>query len=150
MYCSACGSAVSENLRYCNRCGAKVGGEAGKPSELSLNHLVTTITFVFVVGLGAIIALMALMGDWPNFNPIILVASALCFVMMFFVEGFLMWQLLRGRRRAEKAVDAARLQSQTTRELGEAPAGVLPEPTSSVTEHTTRTFDPAYSERKAK
>jgi len=148
MYCSACGSAVSQNLSYCNRCGAKVGG-GGKAPELSLNHLVTAITFVFIVGLGAVIALMALMGNGASFNPIVLVAAALTFLMLFVVEGFLMYLLLKGRRRAEGAA-AVRPTEQTTRELGESPARSLPEPTSSVTEHTTRTFDPVYSERKAK
>jgi hypothetical protein len=149
MYCSACGSAVSQNLSYCNRCGAKVGGGGNKASELSLNHLVTAITFVFIVGLGAVIALMALMGNGASFNPIVLVAAALTFLMLFVVEGFLMYLLLKGRWRAGVAA-AGRLTEQTTRELGESPARSLPEPTSSVTEHTTRTFDPAYSERKAK
>jgi hypothetical protein len=67
---------------------------------------------------------------------------------LFVIEGVLIWLLLRGGRRAREAGDAEPQRRQATRELAEAQARVLPEPVPSVTEHTTRTFDPVYSERK--
>ena len=42
------------------------------------------------------------------------------------------------------------LKGQATRELDAAQARVLPEPVPSVTEHTTRAFEPIYNERTSK
>lgn len=155
MYCSSCGAAMAQNLSYCNRCGAKAGGaQAGgagrQSSELSPNALLSAIAAVFVFGLAAIVGLMALMKEGVGFNPVILVAAMLSFVLIIAVESLLVWLLLSGRRGGGRAGAAARLNEHATAALGEAPARSLPEPTSSVTEHTTRAFDPAYVERKSK
>jgi hypothetical protein len=42
------------------------------------------------------------------------------------------------------------MNEQVTKELDAAQPRALPEPVPSVTEHTTRTFEPLYSERKSK
>jgi hypothetical protein len=110
---------------------------------------VWAIVSVFVVGLGALIGLMAVMNEGAGFNPIVLVAAMLSFALMLVVEGVLIWLLLSGRRGAGKAGDARRLKEHTTKELEEARARALPAPAASVTEHTTRTFDPVYNERKS-
>jgi hypothetical protein len=151
MYCSSCGSAVPQNLSFCNRCGAQING-VPRPAELTPDSLVWAIASIFIVGLGAIIGLMALMKeDNGGVNPIILVAAMLSFMLMLVIEGVLMWLLVsRGRRAKKEAGDAGRLKEQTTKELAEAQARALPEPASSVTEHTTRAFEPSYSERKSK
>ena len=49
-----------------------------------------------------------------------------------------------------RAGDTGRLKEQMIKELGEAQGRVLPEPVPSITEHTTRAFEPIYSERKSK
>jgi hypothetical protein len=55
-----------------------------------------------------------------------------------------------GRKRGTKeTADIALSKEQATKELHEAQARVLPESMPSVTEHTTRTFEPIYSERKS-
>lgn len=141
-------------MSYCNRCGAKVLGAeangANKPAELSPNVLVIAIAAVFVFGLTAIFGLMALMKGGTD--PIILAAAMLSFLLTLLVEVVLIWLLLSGRRSAkEKEVAATeRLKEHTTKELVEAQARALPEPLPSVTEHTTRTLDPVYGERKSK
>lgn len=153
MYCSSCGSAVPPNLSYCNRCGAKVVGanvDGVNRQELSPNLLVRAVAAVFLAGLAAFVGLIALTKEGVGFNPVVLAAAMLSFVLTFLVEVVLFWLLLRGRKGAKRAAAAERLTEQTTKELSEAQARVLPEPTSSVTEHTTRAFDPVYSERKSK
>lgn len=154
MYCSSCGSAVPGSLSYCNRCGAKVSGaelgEVARPTELPPAALLTAILVVFVFGLAAVFGLMALATRTGGPDPIIIAAAMLSFVLTFLIEVMLFWMLLRGRRHAAGAGAAGRPKGQTTRELEEAQARLLPEPLPSVTEHTTRTFDPAYSERKSK
>ena len=107
---------------------------------------------LFVAGLGVIIGLMALMKEVVGFDlPIVLAVTALSFLLLLSVEGVLVGLLLGARRRAGRAgAAAARTPEQTTKELEGSRAHALPEPVPSVTEHTTRIFEPSYSERKAK
>lgn len=154
MYCSSCGSAVSREMSYCSRCGAKAGGAGGespaKPAESFAESLVWAIVAVFVVGLGAIIGLMAVMKEVVGFDlRVILAVTALSFVLMLAVEGVLIGLLLKGGRGAKEAGDAGRLGDATMKGLGEARPRALPEPVPSVTELTTRSFEPSRVERKS-
>lgn len=74
--------------------------------------------------------------------------TTLSFLIMLLIEGVLIWRLSRRKRSVEETSDDVLLQKQTTRELDAAQARVLPEAMPSVTEHTTRTLEPVYSERK--
>lgn len=155
MYCSTCGGAVTRGLAYCNQCGAKLGGEkddaVAKPSETFPESLVWALVAVFVVGLGGIMGLMAVMKEVVGFSPdIILNITLLCFLPMLVVEAVLIWKLLRHKSGAKGAGDAGLLKARETKELGAAQARSLAEPAPSVTEHTTRAFDPVYVERKSK
>jgi hypothetical protein len=69
---------------------------------------------------------------------------------MLVVEGVIIGLLLKGKRGAQEAGDTGRLKEQMIKEMGEAQGRVLPEPVPSITEHTTRAFEPIYSERKSK
>ncbi|HEX8558827.1 MAG TPA: hypothetical protein VF668_12015 [Pyrinomonadaceae bacterium] len=149
MYCSSCGAATPPNLSYCNRCGAKAVG-AGRQSELAPGALLNSITAVFVFGLAAVVGLMALMKEGVGFNPVILAAAVLSFVLLVAVEAVLVGLLLSVRRRAGGAEAGVRPDGRATKGLGEAQARPLPEPAPSAIEHTTRAFDPAYVERKPK
>ncbi|MFL6229423.1 MAG: hypothetical protein ACJ741_11650 [Pyrinomonadaceae bacterium] len=73
--------------------------------------------------------------------------TMLSFLIMLLVEGVFIWQLLRRKRGAEEAGDTSLSKEPTTKELDAAQARMLSEPMPSVTEHTTRSFEPIYSER---
>jgi uncharacterized paraquat-inducible protein A len=153
MYCSSCGKVVTPGLSYCNHCGAKLSGAKGesvtKSSELFPDSLIWAIVSIFVVGLGCIIGLMAVMKDLLNFNTgIILTITLLSFLLMFAIEGVFIWMLLNRRRGAKEVREAKQPNEQVTKELDAAQARALAEPVSSITEHTTRKFEPTYSERK--
>ncbi|HEX7997097.1 MAG TPA: hypothetical protein VF528_01675 [Pyrinomonadaceae bacterium] len=152
MYCSSCGTLVAEGLSYCNQCGAKVrkttAESGGKQDDSFPESLVWAIASVFIVGIGSIIGLMAVMKQALHFdNSVILIITLLSFLLLFVVEGTFIWLLLSRRRSMAKADDAERLKQQTTRELDAAQARALPEHMPSVTEQTTRTFEPVYRER---
>ena len=154
MYCSSCGVAVAQGLSYCNYCGAKLGGAAGvgvvKSTEVKPELLVAAMFGVFVLGLVAIAVLVGVLKAVAGFDlPILIAVTFLSFVLMLVVEGVVIGLLLKGRRGAGEAGDTGRLKKQTTKGLGEEQPRVLPEPAPSVTEHTTRSFDPAYAERKS-
>jgi hypothetical protein len=151
MYCSTCGAALAQGLSYCNRCGARAGatagGDAGRPRPESL---VSAIAFVFVVGMGAYIGLMAVMKHFGFNDGLTNGFTMMVFLLMVAIEAVFVWMLLSGRRAAEGVREAERLKEQTTQELEGASPRALPDPLPSVTEHTTRTFEPAYRERGMK
>jgi predicted amidophosphoribosyltransferase len=155
MYCSSCGVAVTPGLSYCNYCGQKLSGAKSdsitKSREVRPESLIGGMVFTFVFGLGAITALMGMMKAVLHFEVgQILAFTLLSFLIMLSLEGVFIRLLLRRRRGAEEAGDTVLLKGQATRELDADQARVLPEPMPSVTEHTTRAFDPIYSERTSK
>ncbi len=155
MYCSSCGVAVTPGLSYCNYCGEKLSGAKSdsiiKSPEVRPETLVGAMVFTFVFGLGAITVLMGVMKAVLHFEVgQILAFTLLSFLIMLSLEGVFIRLLLRRKRGAEEAGDTVLLKGQATRELDAAQARVLPEPMPSVTEHTTRAFDPIYPERTSK
>lgn len=149
MYCSACGVAVTQSLSYCNYCGAKLGGAQAEGREPKPEMLVAAMVFIFVFGLGAITILMGMMKAVLHLETgLLLFFALLSFLIMLSLEAVIVRLLFRRRRGPEEGGDAVRLKGQTTSEL-HAPRA-LPEPLPSVTEHTTRAFEPIYNERKSK
>ncbi|MGI9167768.1 MAG: hypothetical protein ACR2G5_15540 [Pyrinomonadaceae bacterium] len=154
MYCSSCGAAVAQDLRYCNHCGAALSGtrvkSASKPSELFPESLIWAMVTVFIVGLGCIIGLMAVMKNYNFDKGLIIAFTSILLLLTLAIEGVFIWMLWGRRSNTEEVVDTARLKQQATKELDAPQARELPEPVPSVTEHTTRAFEPIYSERKSK
>ena len=156
MYCSSCGAAIARDLSYCNHCGAKLSGAKGegvaKPAELFPDSLVWAIVSVFIVGLGCMIGLMAVMKDYGFNQGMTIGFTLLIFLLMLAVESVFISLLMSRKRGAREGTKTGRLngrlKEQATKELGAVPAQALPEPAASVTEHTTRAFEPIYSERK--
>lgn len=154
MYCSSCGVAVARGLSYCNYCGAKLTAEKGdrvvKSAEPKPELLVCAMVSAFVLGLGAISVLIGVMKAVLNFNEgAILAFTLLSFLIMLSIEGVLVRLLFRRKRGNEESGEVL-LKEQTTRELDAAQVRTLPEAMPSVTEHTTRAFEPIYIERTAK
>jgi hypothetical protein len=156
MYCSSCGTAVAQGLSYCNQCGARLNGGkadvADARAEAVPESLIWAIVSVFVVGMGTTIGLMAMLKQLLDLGQgLILVFGLLGFALMIAVESVFIYLLLSRRRGARVAGDDERPAGRETKELDAARgARALPEPVPSVTEQTTRAFEPAYSERKPK
>jgi hypothetical protein len=72
------------------------------------------------------------------------------FLLMLLLEGVCLKLLLRRKRDTEASGANAQLNEQTTKELNRAEERLLTEPGPSVTDHTTRTLEPVYNERKSK
>ena len=152
MYCSSCGVAVAQNLSYCNYCGAKLGGanddELTSVPYVKPGLLVSAMVGLFILGIPAITLLVGMLKAVGRFGDgIVLAVTLFSFLILLSIEGVLL-RLLFGGKRGKKAVDPERLKEQTTRELVETQQRTLPGPGPSVTEHTTRAFDPVYRERK--
>jgi hypothetical protein len=148
MYCSTCGAAVPTSLSYCNRCGAELKAKQSGPmklSETAPESLIWAIASVTIVGLGVVIGMMAVMKQVLNFNDSLIIAfSLLTFLTFLGVDAVFISAFLRLRIGAKEVSE----KSLSTKELGEPQARALPEPSLSVTEHTTRTLERAESDRK--
>lgn len=102
------------------------------------------------MGLGCLIGLMAVMKDYGFDKGVIIGVTLLIFLLMLAVEGVFIRLLTRDMRGAKEMSDTRRLKGKATQELGvAAQARALREPVPGVTEHTTRTFEPIYVDRKA-
>lgn len=143
MYCASCGTAMTPGLSYCKRCGAELSAKeirGDKLTEAPIESLVWAIVAMAVVGVGATIGLMAVMKEVLHLeNGLILGAALLSFLPFLAAEILFIWLILRQRVRS---YEPARAKGATTRELEVAQPRGLPEPASSVTEHTTHTLDP--------
>lgn len=153
MYCSACGVAVAQGLSYCNHCGAKLnrGDGASNSPEVRPGSLITGMLVVFVFGVMAITLLMGMMKAVLGL-PVerVLAFALLPFLVMLILEGVFIRLLLRGNRGVEETPYTTQSKEQVTNELNAAYARALPEPVSSVTEHTTRAFAPIHTDRTSK
>jgi hypothetical protein len=154
MYCSSCGAALTQELSYCNRCGANlsppealatVSRPAGLGWIISLGTVMTT--GVAVGGLTLVLALVLELfkGGFPAANTTAIGIVSL--VLLLGTVALLSRQLSR--------LITIYLQPDNTAQPKKAKSRVKPpvqlaaplEPLPSVTEHTTRTFEPSYRQR---
>jgi predicted amidophosphoribosyltransferase len=148
MYCSSCGVAVAQGLTYCKNCGAKLNStDSGtESSEIRPGGLITMMVATFVMGTFVITMLLGVMKVIVQFDLGLIIAFAgLSFLIMLVLEGIFI-KLLFSRKRRDVEPNHQNNRA-TTKEL-EAQSRLPIEPVPSVTEHTTRAFDPVYSERK--
>jgi H+/Cl- antiporter ClcA len=152
MYCSTCGKSLVPGLAYCNHCGAKLAGQQNQVAvhtDSGTDSLIWAIVGVFCGGIGVLIGLLAVMKKELGFDlPFLLFFSLLTFGLITAIEAVFVWMLFSRNRAANRALAIA--EQRATKELDAAPARMLAEPIpmQSVTEHTTRSFEPIYQERK--
>ena len=150
MYCSSCGGAVAQKLSYCNHCGANLNrSDSAESSAVQPDWLVFMMTATFIFGLVAIAVLMGVMKSVLEM-PVGMIRGVMVFsfLLMLLLEGVFIRLLLRRRHEVEERKTLSN--AQITNELTEARERLLSQPAASVTEHTTRAFDPIPIERSKK
>jgi hypothetical protein len=151
MYCHACGIALTQQTRYCNRCGAQLIAQDPtdelKRSEKRFDEYLDGLFWITAFGIGLILGGMVLMkkvGLSDLFILAYLVLSSAAFLVNFGIN-------LRGALRIGKT--SRNLEPMTERQTNQldaaAPRASL-EPAPSVTENTTRSFEPVPLRRGAK
>jgi hypothetical protein len=158
MFCPSCGTEDTIGLPYCNRCGANLGGMVAPQTEPAVINvtkptLIISVTLA-VLTLGGFAGLiegaraLSMTLRSPNNDPLIALI-VMGMITLLTVDIFLIRQLSRvitmalsstgqtklKRPKAIAAPSAPQLQGSNTARL---------EPAPSVTEHTTRFFEPIY------
>jgi len=157
MYCPNCGDQTTPGLKYCKRCGTGLSASTtpidGKSSVgAAMSVMLFLVALVSIAGIIALFTTVYNLGERPTFDT-----RALIGIMAFGgatvvgVVGMFVWLLLRLTNPFHGAVPQV---SQTEKPVNrdyvpqlQAPPIGMP----SVTEHTTRNFDPAaYAEQRSR
>lgn len=153
MYCPTCGAQLAQALSYCKHCGASLRAnqdlDAAKPPDETIDSVMWVIVGTTITILGMCLGALVLMKDGTIDPALGTVFVILGFVSLVLVEGVLLWRFLNLSKGAKairglvqgKDSDAEEPGAVRTRALSE-PG----EPVPSVTEQTTRTFEPSYKE----
>ena len=160
MFCQACGAEIQSGLNYCSRCGSMVSGTTAR--EVVQVDLTTPVRWVsatvgltFLVGLATILIAIAGLASWGFQRDGVMFIAFFAFVTLLGVEVSLIRLLSRMLGVQKEGNWLTRMRKPAPREVVAKPqqyiqpAAAYTDPLPSVTEHTTRTFSPAYREPRA-
>lgn len=149
MYCQYCGNEVSAELKYCNRCGANLLQSFSNPASMMAPPKLTAPALI--VGLTIIGGLGVIFGGASEFARDGLHPAAITWIVLFSMATLFGCTALLIRFWTKLVL--MQRQTPTQIETKRVPQSFVPpqltprlEPVPSVTEHTTRTFAPAYRE----
>ncbi len=152
MYCSSCGTECALELNYCSRCGANIASVNAPPTQLVPINLtkpalvIGATTAILTLGGFALVVAGAINLALVFKNPDPVMMITLFGMATIMISDIMLIRLLSRIVRASLEAKAKpELPRQMPREL---PRQLSPrlEAVSSVTEHTTRTFSPIYSD----
>lgn len=150
MYCHACGIALTQQTRYCNRCGAQLiaqdQADELKRSEKRFDEYLDGLFWITVFGLGLILGGMIAMkkiGLSDLFILAYLLLSSAAFLVNFGIN-------LRKALQIGKPRNLEPITERQTNQLDGTAQRASLEPAPSVTENTTRSFEPVPLRRGTK
>ena len=147
MFCSSCGAESTIGLNYCKRCGANLSssGEERRPGTVPFSVVALFGILIAFLGLIGVLAVVEGGGDLARSGmgenmviPVVVCGTG----VVLGIAAMLVWLLMKllssygaspPARKSKKSLPPA------------IPAQLMPEPrgVASVTEHTTRHFEPA-------
>jgi hypothetical protein len=152
MYCPSCGSEISVELKYCNRCGANLSLTNSGNSVQMTSPIKLTIPSI-VLGLTITGGLGIIFGGASELAQIQVHPAAITWIVIFSLATLFgctalllrFWsKVISLNREIQPQPRYERPAVQRTVPYQQLPPRLEPAP--SVTEHTTRTFSPAYRE----
>ena len=151
MYCPNCGDQTTQGLKYCKRCGAGLTTPIEPQASVgkAMGTMLFLVSLVSIAGFIALFSTVYNLGERPGFDPRTLIAiMAFGGATVFAVVGSLVWLLLRLTSPFKEAVLR---QAKTETPLIRDYIPQLPAAPASVTENTTRNFDPSvYRDKGAR
>lgn len=153
MYCPSCGTELTPELSYCNRCGANlkpISNQSGVPPTKLIRAtwaISMAVALVTLGGFGMIFGLvMALITRGLSLSAEGMVLIFFSSLVILAIDWLLVRQLSRVLNVPQLSGDATEA---TKAKLSEKPVQQISQPrerVSSVTERTTRTLEPMYRE----
>lgn len=153
MYCQNCGSALNAQLKYCNRCGTQLVPAGQKslektPAEKRLDEYLDGLFWITVFGLAFILGGSILLKK-VNFSDVVILIYVVLSSTVFLINfGFSLWGTL-SLMRSSKEGKLTMQPGHETRELTPPKIDPVMMPATSVTENTTRSFEPVYNKQKS-
>ena len=159
MYCPACGVESTQGLNYCKHCGVnlavvlptteqRVGGLKLGHFTLGLVSLSVGTAVVTLGGLGIILAVVEEMSRQPTSGDLPRLILLIGLPMICAISVLLVWQISRLISSSRQSPDVLP-QSPRQAVSGYPPLPIAAPVANSVTEHTTRNFDPNRLRRQA-
>ena len=160
MYCSSCGAETVQGLNYCNRCGANLNPSTGLVQQAPAQPVKLTgpsvaLGLTVVLGFAAIFSALISLAE-RGVNPVAITWIAIISLATIFGIAALfirLWSklLISSSKSVEPQPQQrpAQLQRPQPAPQLQAPetGPVARAPIASVTDHTTRTFEPIYRDR---
>ena len=144
MFCPTCAASITPGLSFCNRCGANLKTES---SSGTVSAYLTAITVIALGGLGLMLGgAIALRNGAHLGEEIVGFFMLMTFLIVGVIELMLGWQLSRVNSNAQKRRSLPPPLEPTAFPEFRGPQASLVEPSSSVTEHTTRTLEYSRNE----
>lgn len=145
MYCPTCGAEYAQKINYCKRCGSNM---TTPTNTVEVNIPRPRLTGMFgAVSLFSLIGLIACFIAYTSFVDRGLRKDELYIPFIFGlifvsgISGLLIWQLSRIVSLFRETVRAPKIEMQSLPQYQMPPLAVPPEPVSSISDHTTRSFD---------
>lgn len=140
MYCINCGTPLTSNLSYCNRCGASLKEKAEQNKTGPITAYLTAITLIALSGLGIMFGGSLVLKSGAGFPTDFVAFFMLCtFLTVVITEVMLVRNLSKLTGSSEKKREFTTAQQPPPLELRPQSASTF-EPIGSVTENTTRTL----------
>lgn len=155
MYCPICGAESTQGLNYCKRCGAGLSastppleqkGTTGK----AMGVMLFLVSLVSIAGFVALFSTVYNLGERSTFDTRALIGiMAFGGATVIGVVGLLVWLLLRLTTGHQPAASPDRTANPAPRDYSVPQLQAPPIGIPSVTENTTRNFDPSRYREKS-
>jgi hypothetical protein len=154
MYCSSCGVDSVEGLKYCKRCGVNLTAplDASRPKSFPLALIIAVLIFiggVFMAGLSMPLVITKELSNRGFSQSDMMTLFVLEFGVTLAVIAMLVWLLIRLIGASRQADSPARAVERRGNDLAPSQIAAPRETMVSVTENTTRSFEPRIYERSS-
>jgi hypothetical protein len=154
MFCPNCGDQTTQGLKYCKRCGAGLSASTTSiepPASVgkAMGVMLFLVALVSIAGFIALFSTVYNLGERPNFDPRSLIAiMAFGGATVVGVIGLLVWLLLRLTTGYQSGAHHNKTEKPPALDYTPQQLAAPPISMPSVTENTTRNFDPAVYREK--
>lgn len=152
MYCQSCGIAIGQSMRFCNRCGTSLVAQDPAETirlEKRLDDYLDGLFWITAFGVGLTAGGLLVLKK-AEFSERFLLAFMILSATAFLINFVLSLWVARGVSKTLKEAKTQTLPAPAdTSELEPMKIQQALHPAASVTENTTRSFEPIYNKRNS-